>query len=294
MAVEENLTTDVFVKAQSIDLVEMYGKKIQSLFDMLGVHRKYSMPIGGYVQTYKSEVDLKDGKKVEPGDVIPLSKVSIKEGPKYELEWSKHRKAVPAEDIQTYGFDQAIALTDEKLLRELQRELRNDLFAHLEKGTGEAEGADLQAAVAQGWGNVQTVFEDDAAQTIVFINPLDAADYLAGAEISIQTAFGMQYVENFMNTQVAVFSPQVEKGTIYATEADNLCFAYAQVNGGELGKAFDFTTDDTGVIGVMKDVNAQRLTAETITLSAVTLYAERLDGVFKVTIGGGGEEEAAG
>lgn len=283
MAVETNLTVD-FVKAQSIDFVEQYGKQLNSLFTMLQLQRKTPMPAGAKIQTYKSSVTL-DGTKVEKGDVIPLSKVKMTPGDPIELTFDKKRKAVAVEDVQKYGFDRAIAMTDDLLLRELQKDLRKKFFAQLAKGTGKAEGVGLQGAVAQAWGAVQTAFEDDAVSAIAFANPQDLADYLANAQVSMQTAFGLNYIENFLGVRVMALSSLVPKGKIYATDADNLCFAYAQVTGGsEVGKAFDFTTDSTGVIGVTRNINKERLTAETVTFSGTALYAERLDGVIVVTV----------
>lgn len=282
MATEVNLT-ETFVKAQSIDFVEMFGKQLKSLFDMLGVQRKVPLSAGSTIKTYKSSVTL-DGTKVPKGDIIPLSQVKVEEGDPIELTWDKKRKAVAVEDIQKYGFEQAINVTDQKLLRELQKEVRKGLFGYLAKGTGKATGEGLQGAIAQGWGQVQVAFEDDAVRTVIFANPLDVADYLAKAQITVQNAFGLNYVENFLGADVVVLSSAITKGKLYATAADNLVFAYAVVSGGEIGKAFDFVTDQTGVIGVTKDINKQRLTAETIALSGTALYAERLDGVVVVTI----------
>lgn len=282
MAVEANLTTN-FVKAQSIDFVEQYGKQLTSLFKMLGVQRKMPMAEGTTIKTYKSSVTL-DGTKVPKGDIIPLSQVKVEEGDPIELTWDKKRKAVSAEDIHKYGFEQAINVTDQKLLGELQKEVRKGLFGYLAKGTGKATGEGFKGAIAQGWGQVQVAFEDDAVRTIIFANPLDLADYLANAQVTMQTAFGLSYIENFLGVSVVVLSSAIAKGKIYATAADNLVFAYAAISGGEIGKAFDFVTDQTGVIGVTKDINKQRLTAETIALSGTALYAERLDGVVEVKI----------
>ena len=83
---------------------------------------------------------------------------------------------------------------------------------------------------------------------------------------------------------MVILTSQIPKGTLYATAAENLVFAYANVAGGEIDEAFDFALDQTGVIGVTRDVDKTRLTAETTTLSATLLFAERLDGIIKVTI----------
>lgn len=282
MAKLENLT-ETLVKAQSIDFAEVFGKKMTTLQQMLGIERKLPMPVGSVIKTYKSKVTLQDG-NVEKGDLIPLSKVEMEEADPIELTFDKHRKAVSAEDIQKFGFERAVSMTDAELVKELQKDIRTKFFTQLDTAKGKAKGAGLQGAIAQGWGSVQTIFEDDGVNTIVFVNPLDCADYLASANITIQKEFGLNYVENFLGADIAIITTSVKKGTLYATASDNLALAYAEVSGGEINKAFDFVTDSTGVIGVTKDVNVQRLTAETVTLSAIALFAERLDGVIKVTI----------
>lgn len=282
MAAENNLTTKL-VKAQSIDMVEQFGQSIQKLKEMLSLERQIVMPIGSTIKTYTSSVTL-DGTTVAPGDVIPLSKVETTEGTPVELVWDKKRKAVAAEDIQKFGFEQAITNTDTKLLRELQKGIKTKFFAQLETGTTEVQGAGLQGAIAKAWGSVTEKFEDDDVSIVAFVNPADIADYLAKSSISVQNAFGLNYINAFMGMGTVVISSAVPAKKVYATAANNLILAYANMSAGEISKAFDFTTDETGLIGVTHDVNKTRLTAETVTASAMVLFAERLDGIVKVTI----------
>lgn len=282
MAAENNLT-EKFAKAQSIDFVEQFGKSIKKLLEMLKIERRMTLPVGATIKTYSSKVTL-DGTKVAKGDIIPLSKVETTKGDPIELAWDKKRKAVAIEDIQAYGFEQAVSKTDTELLRELQKEIKKNFFAQLAKGTTSVSGVGLQGAMAKAWGGVAGKFEDDDVTTIAFVNPTDVADYLATAQITVQTAFGLRYVENFLGVDVAIMSTSVPAKTLYATASDNLCLAQANMAGSEIAKAFDFTTDETGIIGVTHDVNKQRLTAETVTASATVLFAERLDGIVKATI----------
>ena len=282
MAAENNLT-EKFAKAQSIDFVEQFGKSIKKLLEMLKIERRMTLPVGATIKTYSSKVTL-DGTKVAKGDIIPLSKVETTEGDPIELAWDKKRKAVAIEDIQAYGFEQAVSKTDTELLRELQKEIKKNFFVQLAKGTTSVSGVGLQGAMAKAWGGVAGKFEDDDVTTIAFVNPTDVADYLATAQITVQTAFGLRYVENFLGVDVAIMSTSVPAKTLYATASDNLCLAQANMAGSEIAKAFDFTTDETGIIGVTHDVNKQRLTAETVTASATVLFAERLDGIVKATI----------
>lgn len=282
MGKPENLT-EKMAKAQSIDFVEQFGKEIKTLLTALSVNRRIEMPIGSTLKRYTSKVTLNPA-EVEKGDIIPLSKVETTPATPVELKWKKHRKAVAIEDIQTYGFNQAIVLTDEKLKRELQKGVKADMFTHLSTGTTTATGVGLKGALAVGWGQVHKLFEDDEVATIGFVNPLDVADYLATANLTLQTAFGLNYVENFLGLKVAVVTASVPVKTVYVTAADNLVFAYAKVDGGEVGKVFDFTTDETGIIGITHDIDKSRLTAETTTVSGATIFAERLDGIVKVTV----------
>lgn len=281
MAAEIKLTT-TFAKPYNIDFVNQFGQGLNTLIDILNVQRRIPMPVGSTIKTYKSSVTL-DGEKVAKGDIIPLSEVKQEPADTIELEWAKHRKAVAAEDIQKYGKDQAISRTDDLLVRELQKDLRKKLFENLAKGTGKATGKGLQGALAQGWGSVQKVFEDDGAATIAFVNPMDIADYLENATVTIQNAFGLKYIEDFLGAGVVVISSLVPAKTVYTTAPDNLVLAYANMNNAELSM-FDFYVEETGVIGVSHDIQMNRLTAETITASAIALFAERLDGVIVVTI----------
>lgn len=282
---ETNLqVTGDFAKAQSIDFVERFGSNLSKLIEALGVTRRMPVANGMTIKTYTSTVTMAADASVGEGETIPLSKVKTEPGPSIELAFKKYRKAASVESIQKHGYDQAIIETDEKLLREIQKGVRTDFFTFLGTGTGTASATNLQGAFAQAWGKIQVLFEDDAAQTIAFVNPLDIADYIANAELSVQTAFGLQYVQNFAGVDTVIINSSVPKGTVYATAPENIVLAYVQLTGGEIGKAFDFTTEELGLIGVTHDVEKKNLTAETVALSGVKLFAERLDGVVKVTI----------
>lgn len=282
MAVEANLTRELGA-ALSIDFAEQFGQRFNTLSELLGVQRTLPMASGTVLKTYTSSVTL-DGTVVAPGDIIPLSKVVLEDGPSQELAWDKKRKAVPMEDIQKYGFQKAITLTDNKLLNEIQKGVRTKLLAQLASGTGTATGVGLQAAMAQNWATVTAKFDEDDVQIISFMNPFDAADYLGQANVTVQNAFGMTYLEGFLNNKVVFMSAEIPQGTVYSTADQNLIAAYALMNGGEIGQAFDFVTDETGLIGITHDIDKSRLTAETITAYGVVLFAERLDGVVVGTI----------
>ena len=285
---EDGLSTSLG-NVLSIDYVEQFGLRLNSLFDLLGMHRVMPMAQGTVVKTYTSSVTLDDD-PVPKGAVIPLSEVIIEEGDTHEVTWDKKRKAVPVEDIQRYGFERAITRTDTKLLNEIQKGIRTTLLENLATGTGASSGEDFQKVLAKNTGAVKVAFEEDDPEVISFANTLDVYEYLGDKEITMQTMFGMTYVENYLDNKVVFLSGDVPRGTVYSTAIDNLVFYYVDVSNGAIAREFDFTTSEEGVIGVTHDINKQRLTAETITLFGTLWLAERLDGVIIGTVESGGVE----
>ena len=284
MAAEENLIKKAdLVKAREIEFVTLFGESIQKLVEALGVTRKIPKQAGYTLKTYKATGTLQDGTVAE-GELIPLSKYKTEAVSYAEIVLKKWRKATSAEAIIEKGYDQAVQMTTDRMLKDVQKGIRTDFFTFLATGTGSATGATFQAALAQAWGQLQVLFEDDSIEAIYFMNPLDVADYLATAQITTQNAFGMTYVENFLGLGTVIFDSKVPQGKIYATAKDNIVLYYVPVNGADLGNAFSFTADQTGLIGIHEEADYKHMTAEDTVMSGVVLFAERLDGIVKSTI----------
>ena len=284
MAAENNLIKSAdLVRAREIEFVTLFGESIKKLVEALGVTRKIPKQAGYTLKTYKATGTLQDGTVAE-GDLIPLSKYQTEAVSYAEIVLKKWRKATSAEAIIEKGYDQAVQMTTDRMLKDVQKGIRTDFFTFLATGTGEATGATFQAALAQAWGKLQVLFEDDSIESVYFMNPLDVADYLATAQITMQTAFGMTYVENFLGLGTVIFDSKVPEGTIYATAKDNIVLYYVPVNGADLGNAFSFTADQTGLIGIHEEADYKHMTAEDTVMSGVVLFAERLDGIVKSTI----------
>lgn len=280
---DENLTTADFSKVNSIDFVNQFEGSIKKLIEALGVTRKMPLEKGNVIKMYKAEKTLKSGKVAE-GELIPLSKVKRVLAGTHEVILEKFRKEVTAEAIQEQGFDEAVTWTDDELLKEIQKKIRSDFFTFLATGTAAATGASFQEVLAQTWGQVQILWEDDEIRPVFFANQLDVADYMGKAGITTQTALGLTYIENFLGLGTLILNSNVPKEKVYATAATNIVLAYVNAAGGELGKAFDLTTDETGYIGVTHTAVNNHLTYETVAVSGILLFAERLDGVVVGTI----------
>lgn len=273
-------------RAREVEFVSMFGENVRKLMEALGVTRKVAKQAGTVLKMYKATGTLQDG-SVPEGDDIPLSKYATTSVNVGEIELKKWRKATSAEAIIERGYDQAVEMTTDRMLKDVQKGIRTDLFAFLATGSGKATGTDFQAALAQAWGQLQVLFEDDALDTVYFVNPLDIADYLAEASISTQTAFGMTYVEDFLGLGTVIMNASVPKGKIYATAKENIVLYYIPVNGADLGEAFDFTSDETGYIGIHETPDYTNMTASDTVVNGMTFLADRIDGVVVATIGAG-------
>lgn len=283
MPADANLITQQDLIAQSIDFNEQFKDGLGTLLKILGVTRMTPMAQGSQIKIYKSEVTKADGTAGE-GEEIPLSKVTRKLDKTLTLDFKKYRKMTTAEAIQSTGFQGAVTDTDAKLIREIQKDVKQELFDFTGTGTTKASGETFQKALAKGLGQLAVKWEDNDIQSVAFVNPVDFYDYLANAQITTQSAFGLQYVKNFMGVDTIIMSNAVKQGTINLTASQNINYAYASITGA-LSQAFNLVTDETGLMGVAHDAVNNRLSYETVILLAGKLYAERLDGIVTATIG---------
>lgn len=286
-------------KVREVDFVEQFGGNIlPKLTELLGVTRKIPMMEGTTMYVYKTTGTLQSG-AVPEGEIIPLSQYERTKTAVGEITLKKWRKAASAEAIKKSGLDEAVAATDAKLLKDVQKGIRTDLFTFLATMDGSlagtaASGATLQAALADAWGQLQVLFEDDTAEAVYFVNPLDIADYLKTAQITVQTAFGMNYVEDFLGLGTVIMSSQVTQGTFYATAKENIILYYLTMNG-DIANAFELTADETGYIGIKSGYqNEERAQIESLIMSGIQFLVEYEDGVVVGTIGESGETGETG
>lgn len=286
MAENNLIKTADLARVREQEFVYMFTGSLKKLFEAMSVTRKIAKQAGYALKAYKAVGNLEDGNVAE-GDVIPLSKYETESVDFGEIVLKKWRKATSAESIVDKGYDQAVTMTTDKMLSDVQRQIRSDFFTFLAEGTGKATGETFQAALAHSWGQLQVLFEDDTVSLVHFMNPLDVADYLADKDITMQTAFGMNYVENFLGLGRVFFNSQVPKGTIYSTAMENIVYYYIPVNGADLGEAFSFTADETGYIGIHEFPDYTNMTASDTVVHGGKLMAERIDGIVVATIGAG-------
>ena len=288
MAAENNLIKKAqMAKVREIDFVQQFThSSLNKLLEVLGVTRKIPMMEGTQLYVYSTTGILQSG-EVDEGDIIPLSQYETTKNPIGEITLKKWRKAVSAEAIKKSGYNAAVVDTDRKMLSDVQTGVRSSFFNFVNNGisgSSSATGVGLQAALANAWGQLQVKFEDDTAQAVYFVNPLDISDYLATANITVQTAFGMNYIENFLGLGTVIMSSQITKGTFIATAKENLILYYLTMNG-DVADAFDLTSDELGLIGIKSGYqNEERAQIESLVMSGIQLLVEYAAGVVKGTI----------
>ena len=267
-------------KVREVDFVERFaGNILPKLMEALGVTRKIPMQEGTTMYYYKTSGTLQSG-AVPEGEIIPLSQYQRDKYSIGEITLKKWRKASTAEAIKKSGYSEAVAETDAKMLNDVQKTIRSDFFSFLTGLDGTViGGTTLQAVLAKTWGNLQVLFEDDSVSAVHFINPLTIADYLATATISMQTAFGMNYIEDFLGMGTVVMNSNIPQGMVYSTAKDNIILYYLTMNG-EIANAFNLTADQTGYIGIKSGyTNEERAQIESLVMSGIQFLVEYADGV---------------
>ena len=267
-------------KVREVDFVEQFsGNILPKLMEALGVTRKIPMMEGTTMYVYKTTGTLQSG-AVPEGEIIPLSQYERTKEAIGEITLKKWRKAATAEAIKKSGYDEAVTQTDAKLLNDVQKGIRTDFFSFLTGLDGTVVGGDtLQKVLAGTWGQLQVLFEDDAVSTVHFMSPLTISDYLGTATISVQTAFGMNYIEDFLGLGTVVMNSNIPKGMVYSTAKENLILYYLTMNG-DVARAFNLTADATGYIGIKSGYqNEERAQIESLIMSGIQFLVEYVDGV---------------
>lgn len=267
-------------KVREVDFVEQFGENIlPKLMEALGVTRQIPMMEGTTMYVYHTTGTLQSG-SVPEGEIIPLSQYERTKEAVGEITLKKWRKASSAEAIKKSGYDEAVTATDAKLLNDVQKGIRTDFFSFLTGLDGTVVAGDtLQKVLAGTWGQLQVLFEDDAVATVHFMNPLTISDYLGTATISMQTAFGMNYIEDFLGLGTVVMNSNIPQGQVYSTAKENLIMYYLTMNG-DVARAFELTADATGYIGIKSGYpNEERAQIESLIMSGIQFLVEYADGV---------------
>ena len=253
---------------------------------------------GAYVYTAVAEPSVSDianyyelvgssGSSYIEGDLVALSHYKVEKVPVGDTSFIPYRKVTTAQAIAKAGFENAVLRTDNKMLKDVRGTIVDSFYRRLDAdGGATATGATLQALLAQMEATLADALErnhDSAERIIHWVNRFDVADYLADANVSTQTAFGMTYLESFLGIENVIVTSAIPKGAAFATPDENL-HLYG-VDFGALGEAgLVYEVSDSGLIGVHHDPKHNRTSVETNVLTGAYLMPEMLDYIVKGTI----------
>lgn len=282
-----NVYTDI--QARELDFVSRFSKNWDALREILGIMRPIKKTAGTQLVSYTATVNLEDG-DVPAGAVIPYSKATVVETAKADLSLKKYAKAVPVEDVDKYGVEVAVQKTDEAFLNELQTVVMDNFYDTLTGDTYALTGAygTFQMAVSMAIGKVKDKFKKmhkNITSTVVWVNTLDAYEYLGAANITIQSLFGIEYVKDFLGADTMIISSEVPKGKVIAIPSDNLDLFYVDPSTEFAKLGLVYTTDgDTNLIGFHIQGNYGTAVGENFALMGMALWFEFADGVAIIDI----------
>jgi len=278
------------VTAREIDFVTRFGQNWDALRAILGIVRPIRKAPGSRLISYTADVTLESG-AVDPGEVIPYSKTTIVQSAMSDLTIEKYAKAVPIEDVSTYGAEIAVQKSDDAFLTKLQNVVLGKFYTFLNTGSLTGTAATWQAALAKAQGEVLNkwaTMQKEVTQIVGFANILDAYDYLGAANITIQTQFGINYVKDFMGYSTLFLLPaaQIARNTVIATPVENIDLYYIDPSDSEFARlGLNYTVQgETNLIGFHVEGNYNTAVGASFALMGMALWAEYLNGIAKITV----------
>lgn len=289
-AAEPNIigTQQITVNPREVDFVTSFGNNLTALTDALGIARPIEKPNGTQLVSYTASGELQSGDVAE-GDVIPLSQYSVAPVSYQTITLKKYRKAVTAEAVLRYGAAAAVDRTDAEFQADLRGEVLSAFYNFLLTGQLTGEESTLQMAIAMAIGRIRDAFgkmHKDVTRTAVFVNTLDLYAYLGAAQVTVQTAFGMSYLENFLGADLVFYSSEIPQGRVIATPVDNIIAYYVNPSNSELQEiGLRYTVDSVvPYLGYASDGNYIRAQGESYAIMGLTIFAEYLNAIAVITI----------
>ena len=289
-------TGDIQVTARELDFVTRFENNWEHLREILGIMRPIKKQPGAVLKSKYAEGTLESG-SVGEGEEIPYSKFTVKEKTYAEMTIEKYAKAVSIEAIKDHGYENAVQMTDDQFLYELQSDVTGRFYAYLNTGTLTSTESTFQMALAMAKGRVINKFKQmhkNVTGVVGFVNVLDVYEYLGAAGITVQNQFGLQYIKDFMgfNTIFLLSEDEIERGRVIATPVENIVLYYVDPGDSDFAKAglvYATGIGETNLIGFHTQGNYNTAVSEAFAIMGLTLFAEYIDGIAVISFGTLGE-----
>lgn len=292
---KEKLTVqaDITVAAREVDFVTRFAQNWEALREILGIMRPIEKAPGTKLTSYQASMKsaaLQGGASVGEGDEIPYTEFQVEPVAYADVTLEKYAKAVSIEAVTKFGAAVAVQKTDEAFLNELQNVVMTRFYTFLATGSLTDVATSFQMAVAKSIGLVKDKFKKmhrNITGVVTWVNTLDAYEYLGAANLTVQTAFGIDYVENFMGAQTLILSSEIARGDVVSTPIENIDLYYVNPSNADFAQlGLVYTTDgETNLIGFHANGDYSHAVGESFALMGMALWAEYLDGISVVSVG---------
>lgn len=266
-------------QAQEINAVAKFESDLHNLLALLQKEDVSVMAPGTAYKIHKASGTLSTATVAE-GALIPDSGIAMDDGTVVVLEFGKYRNLVPIEKIAKNGYTTAVGGSTRSMVKQAQGKVRKAIIDGMDvTGIVEVEVAaatTFQARIAKAAGKVAAAFEDEVYSPIFFANTEDAFDYLGTANITVQNAFGLTYVENFLGLGTLILDSNIPTGEVFGTACENLDVVAADVTKIE---GMELTTDEDGIIAIHVGAKYENGAIETVVysgLKALPVFADRV------------------
>ena len=295
MAAKPNLTTTAqfSTSVREVDFVTRFDDNWNALRDIMGITRPIRKAPGTKLVSYKASVDgtLQGGTTVAEGDEIPFTKMKVEPVSYADIEVAKYAKSVTLEAVTKYGADVAVEKTDDAFLVALQNKVLTDFYTFLGTGTLTLTETTWQRALAMAKGKVLDKFagmDKNVTEIVGFANILDAYGYLGDKDITVQTMFGLNYVENFLGYRTLFLLPDkyIAQSKVIALPVENIDLYYIDPSDSDYAKlGLNYTVKgETNLIGIHVEGDYSRATGDMYAIMGMKLWAEYLDGIAIATV----------
>lgn len=288
-----NLTksANIQTQAREVDFVTQFQRDWQHLRDIMGVTRMIQKRPGEVLKYKYAEVTLQSGAVAE-GEEIPYSQANVKTKDYATIAVEKFSKGVSIEAINEHGYDDAVGLTDDQFRFELTSDVTGRFYTFMNTGSLISAKTTFQAALAEAQARVRNKWKKmhrSITEVVGFCNILDAYDYLGAANITVQNAFGMNYIENFLGYRRLFLcgDTEVARGKVIATPTQNMICYYVAPSDSDFARAgLVYTTaGETPLIGFHTEGSYRTAVSDSFAIMGMVMMAEYLDGIAVVDIG---------
>lgn len=296
MPAKSNLTvaSDITVRAREVDFVTRFGKNWDALRTILGIMRPIAKTPGTRLISYETKMkgSLNGGASVGEGEEIPYTEFTVEPVYYGDITLEKYAKAVSIEAVNKYGAEVAVQRTDDAFLNELQGSVLSRFYRFINTGALTGAETTFQMALAMAKGMVIDKFNKmrrTVTEVVGFANVLDVYEYIGAANITVQTAFGFQYVKDFLgySTLFLLSAPDIQRGRVIALPVENIDLYYVDPSNSDFAQlGLNYTVQgETNLIGFHANGDYSHAVGESFALMGMTLWAEFLDGISVVDIG---------